>query len=35
LAEYLSHDAKWVVVDRTGPALVYARSAAWVTQPHT
>jgi hypothetical protein len=35
LAEYLSHDAQWVVVDRTGPALVFARRAAWVNQPHT
>jgi hypothetical protein len=26
LAEYLSHDARWVVVDRTGPALVFARA---------
>jgi hypothetical protein len=32
LAEYLSHDARWVVVDRTGPALVFARTSAWATQ---
>jgi hypothetical protein len=33
LAEYLSHDATWVVVDRTGPALVFARASAWASQP--
>ena len=33
LAGYLSHDAQWVVVDHTVPALVFARRAAWVTQP--
>jgi hypothetical protein len=35
LSEYLSHDARWVVVDRTGPALVFARRSAWATQPHS
>ena len=32
LAEYLSHDARWTVVDRTGPALVFARTSAWANQ---
>jgi hypothetical protein len=33
LAEYLSHDARWVVVDHTGPALVFARTSVWGNQP--
>jgi hypothetical protein len=29
LEEYLSHDSEWVVVDRTGPAVVFARKSIW------
>jgi hypothetical protein len=29
LEVYLSHDPRWLVVDRTGPALVFARRTAW------
>jgi hypothetical protein len=29
LAEYLAHDSRWEIVDRTAPALVFARRSAW------
>jgi hypothetical protein len=32
LEEYLSRDPRWEVVDRTGPALVFARRSAGATQ---
>jgi hypothetical protein len=35
LAEYLSHDPQWVVVDRTGPALVFARTSVWAHRAQT
>jgi hypothetical protein len=35
LAEYLTRDARWVVVDRTGPALVFARRTVWAAQQRT
>jgi hypothetical protein len=35
LAEYLTHDPRWMVVDRTKQALVFARRTAWSPQPPT
>jgi hypothetical protein len=32
LAEYLSHDQRWLVVDHAGPALVFARRSVWAGQ---
>jgi hypothetical protein len=32
LAEFLIHDSRWVVVDRTATALVFSRGSVWPTE---
>jgi hypothetical protein len=29
LYQFLIHDSRWKVVDRTGPAVVFARRSVW------
>jgi len=31
LSQYLSHDPRWEIVDRTPAALVFARTSAWTS----
>jgi hypothetical protein len=32
LSEYLAHDAKWVVVDRTAQSVTFARRSTWIAR---